>query len=168
MKVAIIMGSDSDWPRLEGAAKMLKSFGVECEVVVASAHRTPEAVHEFVAGAAGRGVQAIIAAAGAAAHLPGVIASFTTLPVIGVPIAATPLAGFDALLSIVQMPSGIPVATMAVDGAKNAAIFAVQILALGNAELAAKLVAYRQQMREEVAAKAAKVSEAWKNEAEKA
>ena len=168
MTVAIIMGSDSDWPRLEGAAKVLKSFDVECEVVVASAHRTPDVVHEFAAGAAERGVKVIIAAAGAAAHLPGVIASFTTLPVIGVPIAATPLAGFDALLSIVQMPSGIPVATMAVDGAKNAAIFAVQILAVGNENLAAKLKEYRKQMAEEVAAKADKVTKIWNEEAAKA
>lgn len=150
MKVAIIMGSDSDWPVLEPAAGQLAEFGIETEVLVASAHRTPDKVHRFVAGASERGVQVIIAAAGAAAHLPGVIASFTTLPVIGIPVNATPLAGMDALLSIVQMPAGIPVATMAINGAKNAALFAAQILAVHNTELAAKLVAHRQTMAEEV------------------
>lgn len=129
MKVAIIMGSNSDWPILEPAEKTLKEFGVEVEVVVASAHRTPDVVHEFAAGARERGVEVIIAAAGAAAHLGGVIAAYTTVPVIGIPINATPLGGMDALLSFVQMPSGIPVATMAINGAKNAALFAVQILA---------------------------------------
>ena len=125
MKVAIIMGSNSDWPILEPAEKTLKEFGVEVEVVVASAHRTPDQVHEFAAGARDRGVEAIIAAAGLAAHLGGVIAAYTTLPVIGIPISGGPLKGMDALLSFVQMPSGVPVATMAIDGAKNAAIFAV-------------------------------------------
>ena len=139
MKVAIIMGSNSDWPVLEPAEKTLKEFGVEVEVVVASAHRTPELVKEFAAGARDRGVEAIIAAAGAAAHLGGVIASYTTLPVIGIPINATPLNGMDSLLSFVQMPSGIPVATMAINGAKNAAIFAVEILAGAHPELVKKL-----------------------------
>ncbi|MGI6092895.1 MAG: 5-(carboxyamino)imidazole ribonucleotide mutase [Veillonellaceae bacterium] len=157
MKVAIIMGSDSDWPILEPAVKLLADFKIETEVVVASAHRTPDKVHTFAAGAKERGVKAIIAAAGAAAHLPGVVASFTTLPVIGVPINSTSLNGLDALLSIVQMPSGIPVATMAVNGAKNAAIFAAQILATENRELADKMVQYRQDMAFEVEQKAAKV-----------
>ena len=107
MKVAIIMGSNSDWPILEPAEKTLKEFGVEVEVLVASAHRTPDLVHEFAAGARDRGVEVIIAAAGAAAHLGGVIAAYTTLPVIGIPINATALNGVDALLSFVQMPSGI-------------------------------------------------------------
>ena len=119
MKVAIIMGSNSDWPILEPAEKTLKEFGVEVEVVVASAHRTPDQVHEFAAGARDRGVEAIIAAAGLAAHLGGVIAAYTTLPVIGIPISGGPLKGMDALLSFVQMPSGVPVATMAIDGAKK-------------------------------------------------
>ena len=119
MKVAIIMGSNSDWPILEPAEKTLKEFGVEVEVIVASAHRTPDVVHEFAAGARNRGVEAIIAAAGAAAHLGGVIAAYTTVPVIGIPINATPLNGMDALLSFVQMPAGIPVATMAINGAKK-------------------------------------------------
>lgn len=157
MKVAIIMGSDSDWPILEPAVKLLSEFGIEAEVVVASAHRTPEKVHNFAAGAKERGVRAIIAAAGAAAHLPGVIASFTNLPIIGVPINSTSLNGLDALLSIVQMPSGIPVATMAVNGAKNAAIFAAQILAVDNDDLARKLVKFRQDMAAEVEQKAARV-----------
>ncbi|WP_094603206.1 N5-carboxyaminoimidazole ribonucleotide mutase [Sporomusa silvacetica DSM 10669] len=159
MKVAIIMGSDSDWPVLEPAASQLAEFGIETEVLVASAHRTPDKVHRFVAGASERGVQVIIAAAGAAAHLPGVIASFTTLPVIGIPVNATPLAGMDALLSIVQMPAGIPVATMAINGAKNAALFAAQILAVHNTDLAAKLIAHRQTMAEEVERKDARLAQ---------
>ena len=150
MKVAIIMGSDSDLPVMEPALSTLTGYGIEVEVLVASAHRTPDKVHNFAASAAERGVKVIIAAAGAAAHLPGVVASFTTLPVIGVPINSTSVGGIDALLSIVQMPSGIPVATMAINGAKNAAIFAAQILAVGNAELAAKLSAQRQSMAQEV------------------
>jgi 5-(carboxyamino)imidazole ribonucleotide mutase len=158
LKVAIIMGSDSDWPILEPAMETLKYFGITMEVVVASAHRTPDKVHSFAATAKERGVQVIIAAAGAAAHLPGVVAAYTTLPVIGVPINSTSLNGLDALLSIVQMPSGIPVATMAVNGAKNAAIFAAQILAVGNLELTAKLAAHRQAMAAEVEAKAARVA----------
>lgn len=158
MKVAIIMGSDSDYPVLEPAVKLLKEFGIETEVVVASAHRTPDKVHAFASGASKRGVKAIIAAAGAAAHLPGVIAAYTTLPVIGVPINSTALNGFDALLSIVQMPSGIPVATMAVNGAKNAAIFAAQILGVANEDMAKKLIEHRQEMVKEVEEKAAKVN----------
>ncbi len=157
MKIAVIMGSDSDWPVLEPAVKMLAEFGIDSEVVVASAHRTPDKVHAFASGAKERGVKAIIAAAGAAAHLPGVVAAYTTLPVIGVPINSTSLNGLDALLSIVQMPSGIPVATMAVNGAKNAAIFAAQILATENTELAEKLNKHRLDMAAEVERKAAKV-----------
>jgi 5-(carboxyamino)imidazole ribonucleotide mutase len=158
MKAAIIMGSDSDLPVLELALKTLADFGVAVEVVVASAHRTPQKVHDFVANAADRGVGVFIAAAGAAAHLPGVVASFTTLPVIGVPVNSTPLGGMDALLSIVQMPAGIPVATMAINGAKNAALFAVQVLATADPALREKLAVYRQTMAAEVEAKAAKVA----------
>lgn len=158
MKVAIIMGSNSDWPVLEPAEKTLKDFGIEVEVVVASAHRTPDAVHEFASGVRSRGVEVIIAAAGAAAHLGGVIAAYTTVPVIGIPINATPLGGMDALLSFVQMPSGIPVATMAINGAKNAALFAVQILATKYPELVDKLAANRLQMQEEVKAKGEKLA----------
>jgi len=156
MKVAIIMGSNSDWPILEPAEKTLKEFGVE--VIVASAHRTPDVVHEFAAGARNRGVEAIIAAAGAAAHLGGVIAAYTTVPVIGIPINATPLNGMDALLSFVQMPAGIPVATMAINGAKNAALFAVQILSVKYPELVTKLAENRLQMQEEVKAKGEKLA----------
>lgn len=159
MKVAIIMGSDSDWPILEPAAKTLEEFGVAWEVTVASAHRTPDKVHAFVAGAPARGVKAFIAAAGAAAHLPGVVASMTTLPIIGVPVNSTPLIGLDALLSIVQMPAGIPVATMAVNGAKNAALFAVQILAVADAGLAEKLARHRVQMAQEVEEKDVRLAE---------
>lgn len=158
MKVAIIMGSDSDWPILKPAVALLKGFDIECEVVVASAHRTPARVHDFVTSAPKRGIGVFISAAGAAAHLGGVIASLTTLPVIGVPINATPLNGMDALLSTVQMPSGIPVAAMAINGAKNAAIFAAQILAVQNPELQAKLIAHRKEMAKEVEEKAAKVA----------
>ncbi len=160
MKVAMIMGSNSDWPVLEPAEKVLKEFGIEVEVVVASAHRTPELVKEFASGARDRGVEAIIAAAGAAAHLGGVIVAYTTLPVIGIPINATPLNGMDSLLSFVQMPSGIPVATMAINGAKNAAIFAVEILAGKYPELVTKLADYRKKMQEEVKAKGEKLAQA--------
>ncbi|MDF2633591.1 MAG: phosphoribosylaminoimidazole carboxylase, catalytic subunit [Pelosinus sp.] len=158
MKVAIIMGSDSDWSVVQPAVDVLTDFGVTTEVVVASAHRTPDKVHEFAAGARERGVEVIIAAAGAAAHLPGVIAAYTTLPVIGIPINSTCLNGLDALLSIVQMPAGIPVATMAVNGAKNAAIFAVQIMAGKHNELVKKLGESRKMMAEEVEMKAARLS----------
>ncbi len=158
MKVAIIMGSDSDWPKMQAAEKMLKQFGVEVEVTVASAHRTPELVKEFAEGARARGVEAIIAAAGMAAHLGGVIAAYTTLPIIGVPIAGSKLDGVDALLSFVQMPPGIPVAVMAIDGAKNAAIFAVEILAAKYPELVDKLADYRKQMQAEVKAKGEKLA----------
>lgn len=158
MKVAIIMGSNSDWPILESAEKTLKEFGVEVEVLVASAHRTPDLVHEFAAGARARGVEVIIAAAGAAAHLGGVIAAYTTVPVIGVPINATALNGMDALLSFVQMPSGIPVATMAINGAKNAALFAIQILATKYPELVEKMAADRRKMQAEVLAKGEKLA----------
>ncbi len=158
MKAALFMGSDSDWPIMKPAVELLKEFGVEVDVVVASAHRTPAKVHEYAAAARENGVGVIIAAAGAAAHLAGVIASYTTLPVIGVPINATPLNGLDALLSTVQMPSGIPVATMAVNGAKNAAIFALEIFGSQDAAVAEKLEAYREKLREGVAKKAARVA----------
>ncbi len=158
MKAAIIMGSDSDWPILKPAAELLKSFGVEVEVVVASAHRTPAKVRDFVLSAPEKGIGVFIVAAGAAAHLGGVVASYTTLPVIGVPINATALNGMDALLSTVQMPSGVPVATMAINGAKNAAIFAAEIFAVSDAGLREKLAAYREKMVAEVEKKAARVA----------
>lgn len=158
MKVAIVMGSDSDWPIMKPAVELLKQFGVESEVIVASAHRTPMKVRDVVVSAEERGIGAFISAAGAAAHLGGVIASYTTLPVIGVPINSSPLNGMDALLSTVQMPSGVPVATMAINGAKNAAVFAVQIFAVSDAGLRAKLEAYRSKMVQEVEKKAAHVA----------
>jgi 5-(carboxyamino)imidazole ribonucleotide mutase len=156
MKVAIIMGSDSDWPKVKPAFDCLTEFGIEAEVAVASAHRTPDKVKAFAEGAKSRGVAVIIAAAGAAAHLGGVVASFTTLPVIAVPIEVS-LGGLDSLLSMVQMPSGIPVATMAINGAKNAALFAAQILAVSQSDVAAKLTAHRQTMAKQVEQKNEKI-----------
>jgi 5-(carboxyamino)imidazole ribonucleotide mutase len=150
--VLIVMGSDSDLPTMEEAAKVLTEFGVPFEMRISSAHRSPERTAKLAAEAAGRGVQLIIAAAGMAAHLAGVIAAETTLPVIGVPMGGGALSGMDALYATVQMPGGIPVATMAIGkaGAKNAGLFAVQILSLSNPDLHAKFVAYRQQMAVEV------------------
>lgn len=141
-KVSIIMGSTSDLGVMEAAAKILDEFEIPFEIHALSAHRTPEAVEIFAKGARARGIQVIIAAAGMAAHLPGVIAAMTTLPVIGVPINAS-LNGLDSLLAIVQMPPGIPVATVAVNGAQNAGILAVQMMAVGNPELAAKLDTFK-------------------------
>jgi len=158
VKVAIIMGSDSDWPVVEPAAQLLTEFGITTEVIVASAHRTPEKVHIFASEARSNGIEVIIAAAGAAAHLGGVIAAYTTLPVIGIPINSTSLNGLDSLLSIVQMPAGIPVATMAINGAKNAGIFAVQIMSGKHEQLIKRLADYRKQMADEVEAKAIKLS----------
>lgn len=147
------MGSDSDWPIMEAAFKQLAEFGVQSEVLVASAHRNPETVREFASAAKERGLKVIIGGAGAAAHLPGVLASFTTLPVIGVPISGGAFKGVEALLSIVQMPPGVPVATMAVDGAKNAALYAAAILALEDEGLAAQLTDFRARQAEAVRAK---------------
>ena len=137
--VAVIMGSDSDYRVLSAAVEALDELGVACEVRVVSAHRTPNDMVEFATTARSRGVQVIIAGAGGAAHLPGMVASLTTLPVIGVPVDATSLSGLDALLSIVQMPKGVPVATMAVDGARNAGLLAARILSLAEDDLAAAL-----------------------------
>ena len=157
MKAALLMGSDSDWAVLKPAVELLKQFGIESVVEVASAHRTPARVRDFVTSAPEKGVGVFIVGAGAAAHLAGVVASYTTLPVIGVPINATPLNGMDALLSTVQMPSGVPVATMAVNGAKNAAVLAVEIFAVADQNLQKKLADYRADMVKGVEAKAAKV-----------
>ncbi|MCK9363535.1 MAG: 5-(carboxyamino)imidazole ribonucleotide mutase [Syntrophales bacterium] len=150
--VSVVMGSDSDLPVMEEAAKILESFSVSYELFLTSAHRTPERTTKFARAAAGRGIRVIIVGAGAAAHLAGVIAAQTPLPVIGVPIDATSLHGLDALLATVQMPGGIPVATMAIGkaGAKNAALFVVRILAGENPALAAKLDAYVVKMAEDV------------------
>lgn len=156
-RVAIIMGSDSDLPVLAPAAKRLESFGIGYDVRVMSAHRTPEAAAEFSASAATAGYGVIIAAAGKAAHLAGVLAAHTTLPVIGIPVKSDSLDGMDALLATVQMPSGIPVATVAINGADNAAILAAQMLALSDEELAGKLTAMKKDMAEKVAAKDAAI-----------
>ncbi len=147
MKVAIIMGSATDWGVMKSAVETLKSFGVDFEVIVASAHRTPQRVHDFVKNS---DAQIFIAAAGMAAHLAGVVASLTIKPVIGVPINSEPFKGLDSLLSTVQMPGGVPVATMAVNGAKNAALFATEILALQDDQLAKKLISYRAKMAAEI------------------
>ena len=152
MKVGLVLGSDSDIPVMKKAFDLFNDFGVECEVLLASAHRTPAEVREFASTAQDRGLSCIIAGAGMAAHLPGVIASYTTLPVIGVPLESGSLKGMDALLAIVQMPSGMPVATMAINGAKNAALIAVSILALQDAELAARLEAFRAKQTADVLA----------------
>ena len=149
-KVAVIMGSDSDLDTMRPCMKRLRAFGVPCEVHVISAHRTPAAAEAFASGAAGQGFGVIIAAAGKAAHLAGVLAAYTTLPVIGVPIKTSMMGGLDSLLSMVQMPKGIPVACVAVDGADNAAILAAQMLALSDAALADKLAAFKRDMAEEV------------------
>jgi 5-(carboxyamino)imidazole ribonucleotide mutase len=147
--VGIIMGSDSDLGVMQKAFDELKKFDISYEVKILSAHRTPERHAEYARTASERGLKVIIAAAGGAAHLPGVTAAQTILPVIGVPILGASLSGMDSLLSIVQMPSGIPVATVAVNGAKNAAILAVEILAVGNKELSDKLINYKKQMAED-------------------
>lgn len=149
IEVGIIMGSDSDLPIMEDAVKVLKEFGIGYEVKVLSAHRTPNQHAEYSKTAFGRGLKVIIAAAGGAAHLPGVTAAQTTLPVIGVPIKGKSLEGMDALLSIVQMPPGIPVATVAINGAKNAAILAVSIIGLVNSDIQAKFVEYKKKMETE-------------------
>ncbi|MGL4852800.1 MAG: 5-(carboxyamino)imidazole ribonucleotide mutase [Phocaeicola sp.] len=148
--VSIIMGSTSDLPVMEKAAKLLDEMQVPFEINALSAHRTPAEVEEFAKGAADRGIKVIIAAAGMAAALPGVIAANTTLPVIGVPVKSTVLDGVDALYSIVQMPPGIPVATVAINGAMNAAILAIQMMALGDAGLAAKMVAYKEGLKSKI------------------
>jgi phosphoribosylaminoimidazole carboxylase PurE protein len=151
-EVGIVMGSDSDWPLLEDTAKILREFGIVFEVHVISAHRTPKRAAAYAERAARRGLQALIAAAGGAAHLAGTLAAHTTLPVIGVPVKGGALDGLDALLSTVQMPAGVPVATVALgrSGAVNAALFAVQLLALSRPDLARKLAAYKKTLQQKV------------------
>src|SRR5258708_6634972 len=148
--VGIIMGSDSDLPVMQEAIKTLQEFGVAHEVNIVSAHRTPERMFEYASQASERGVQIIIAGAGGEAHLPGMTASITTLLVIGIPVKSKSLDGLDSLLSIVQMPSGVPVATVAINASKNAAILAIQILALSDKKLATKLLEYKTQLRDMV------------------
>lgn len=151
--VGILMGSDSDWPVMKAAADALAEFGIGSEAKVISAHRDPRGLEEYVSGAGARGLKIIIAGAGGAAHLPGVTAAFTTLPVIGVPILGKAFEGLDSLLAIVQMPPGVPVATVAVNGARNAGILAVQILAVGDARLQAELKNFKVRLMEESRAK---------------
>jgi len=156
--VAILMGSKSDLPKLQAGIDALTELGIPHEVRVISAHRTPERAADFAKGAADRGLKVLIAAAGGAAHLAGTLAAHTTLPVIGVPVNATALAGLDALLATVQMPAGIPVATVGIDGAQNAALLAAQILALSDPALAARLRQQRQAMARKVEAADASVA----------
>ena len=156
--VGIIMGSDSDWPTMKSAAEACAEFGVPHDVQVISAHRTPRDLERYASTAQQRGMRVIIAEAGGAAHLPGVTAAYTTLPVIGVPMESKALKGLDSLLSIVQMPSGIPVATVAIGGARNAGLLAVQILAVADAALQKKLVAFKARLAEESRAKNQKLT----------
>jgi len=157
VQVGVIMGSDSDLPVMAGATTILESLGIPCEMDIVSAHRTPDRLHQYAASAEARGLRVIIAGAGGAAHLPGMAAALTLLPVIGVPISTSRLQGLDALLSIVQMPTGVPVATMAIDNAANAAVLAAQILASDDPVLRMRLRSYRSQQRDDVLGKAARL-----------
>ena len=152
MKVAIVMGSKSDYPVVEKAEAMLREFGVDYETRIISAHRTPKPAEEFAANAEANGFGTIIAAAGKAAHLAGVLAATTPLPVIGLPMKSSTMDGLDSLLSVVQMPKGVPVATVAINGAENAAILAVQILAAGNPDLRQKIKDFKKRQEEEIIA----------------
>jgi 5-(carboxyamino)imidazole ribonucleotide mutase len=151
--VGILMGSDSDWPTLKPAAEVCAEFGVSCEVRVVSAHRTPDDLARYAKSAHQRGLQVIIAGAGGAAHLPGMVASHTPLPVIGVPVESKSLKGLDSLLSIVQMPVGVPVATVAIGGGRNAGLLAAQILATSNNRLLARVLKFKAQLAAESRAK---------------
>jgi 5-(carboxyamino)imidazole ribonucleotide mutase len=153
IQIGILMGSDSDWPTMKAAADALKEFGIASEARVISAHRDPHGLEEYVSGAPARGIKAFICGAGGAAHLAGVTAAFTTLPVIGVPILGKSTDGFDSLLSMVQMPPGVPVATVAIGGARNAGILAVQILATADPRLQEELKKFKVKLMEESRAK---------------
>jgi 5-(carboxyamino)imidazole ribonucleotide mutase len=153
--VGVVMGSDSDWPVMEAAVIALQEFGVPWEADVVSAHRMPREMISYGSGAAGRGLRVIIAGAGGAAHLPGMLAAVTPLPVIGVPVPLAHLDGMDSLLSVVQMPAGVPVATVAVGGARNAGLLAVRILAAADDELRARMLAFQEQLRTAAQAKGA-------------
>ena len=155
--VSIIMGSDSDWPTMRAAADLLTELGIPFEADVVSAHRTPDKMTRFARGAAARGIRVVIAGAGGAAHLPGMVASMTTLPVIGVPVQLARLDGLDSLLSIVQMPAGIPVATMAINGAANAGLLAARIIGSADAGVAARLQEYAEGLEQLVEEKAARL-----------
>lgn len=158
-KAAIIMGSDSDFQVMKACIKLLKEFGVETETRVISAHRTPDLAAEFARNADANGFDVIIAAAGKAAHLPGVLAAYTILPVIGIPVRSSTMDGLDSLLSIVQMPKGVPVATVAIDGAENAAVLAVQMLSVGHPDLKLLLKAYKAELVRQVDEKDALIVE---------
>jgi 5-(carboxyamino)imidazole ribonucleotide mutase len=157
--VSIIMGSDSDLPVMQDAAKMLDEFGITYELTIVSAHRTPDRLVEYAKEAASRGLKVIIAGAGGAAHLPGMCAAHSELPIIGVPITTKVLQGLDSLLSIVQMPPGVPVATVGTNGAKNAGILAAQILGAGDSKIRAKVHAYKKKLKEDVITKAEQLEE---------
>ena len=162
--VSIIMGSDSDLPIMKEAAKILTEFGIEYECTIVSAHRTPERMFKFAKGAENRKIKVIIAGAGGAAHLPGMVAAITHLPVIGVPIKSKSLDGIDSLYSIVQMPSGVPVATVSINGGANAGILAAQIIALSDENTSKKLINYKETLRKAVEEKAEKLEKfGWEN-----
>tara|TARA_Y100001935_G_scaffold142133_2_gene117486 strand:+ start:11834 stop:12331 length:498 start_codon:yes stop_codon:yes gene_type:complete len=158
-KIAIIMGSESDFTVMQGSADYLKKFEIPYEITIVSAHRTPKRLYEFAKTAKDKGFKVIIAGAGGAAHLPGMVAALTSLPVIGVPIGTSALNGEDSLLSIVQMPPGVPVATMAINGSVNAAIFAAQILATNDQDLLEKVDSYKKDMEEKVISSTKKMEE---------
>jgi len=159
MKVGIIMGSDSDLPVMQEAAAILSQLGVEYELTIVSAHRTPDRLVDYGKNAHNNGIGVVIAGAGGAAHLPGMIAAFTHLPVIGVPVKSSNMSGLDSLYSIVQMPPGVPVATVAINGARNAGILAAQIIGISNNDVAKSVIAFKESMNTEVLEKAAKVEE---------
>ncbi len=162
--VGIIMGSDSDLPIMEGAAEILREFGIPFELTIVSAHRTPRRMLDYAAAAAERGLKLIIAGAGGAAHLPGMIASVTTLPVIGVPVkSSNSLEGWDSILSILQMPGGVPVATVALNAAKNAGILGAQIIGISDPDIAKKLKLYKEGLNDSVLEKAAGLQKKWPN-----
>ena len=158
-RIGIIMGSDSDLPVMQEAAKILDQFEVSYELSIVSAHRTPEKMYDYATSARQRGIQVIIAGAGGAAHLPGMVAAMTELPVIGVPVQSKTMSGIDSLYSIVQMPPGVPVATVAINGARNAGILAAQIIGCSDAKVADTAAAFKQSMKTEVLAKAEKVED---------
>ncbi|MEW6660986.1 MAG: 5-(carboxyamino)imidazole ribonucleotide mutase [Bacillota bacterium] len=158
-QVGIIMGSDSDLKVMQGAAVVLERFEVSFELTVVSAHRTPQRLYEYAASAASRGLKVVIAGAGGAAHLPGMVASLTELPVIGIPVQSAAMSGLDSLYSIVQMPPGVPVATVAINGAQNAGLLAVQILGVRNPELMARMRQYKEELKAMVERKALSLEE---------
>lgn len=158
--IGIVMGSDSDWPTMQPAAAVCADFGLEAEVRVLSAHRTPEEMMRYAKSAAGRGLRVLIAGAGGAAHLPGMVASLTPLPVIGVPVESSTLKGLDSLLSIVQMPGGVPVATVAIGGGRNAGLLAVQILGASDAGVRRRVAAFKARLARESRAKGKRLQEA--------